>query len=137
MQITANWNGKRSFTAEVPSGFPIKMDTNEQYGGEGKGNTPLEMLLSALAGCIGIDVTMILKPYLDQITNIRIEVNGKRGEEPPKPLTDIEVVFIVDGNIEAKKVWRAIHLGKEKYCVVSASLAADVTFKLILNGQVS
>ncbi len=93
------------------------------------------MLLSALAGCIGIDVTMILKPHLDQITKLDITVDGERKEEMPTAFTKAHITFTVDGDIPAKKVWRAIKLGEEKYCAVSASLKAEITHSLILNGE--
>lgn len=135
MQIKAKWQGGRAFTAVGPTGYPMTMDATANYGGEGKAATPTEMLLASLAGCIGIDVTMILKPHLDDIENIEITVDGERREELPTAFTAATLTFVVDGNITPKKVWRAIHLGEEKYCAVSASLKAEITYKLILNGE--
>ncbi|MFJ8237806.1 OsmC family protein [Ureibacillus sp. NPDC094379] len=135
MQIKAKWQGGRAFEAVGPTGHPMMMDATANYGGEGNAATPTEMLLAALAGCIGIDVTMILKPHLDDIENIEITVDGERREEMPTAFTAATLTFTVDGNITPKKVWRAINLGEEKYCAVSASLKADITYKLILNGE--
>lgn len=134
MKVKTTWTGGRAFSAVGDSGYPVHMDATEAYGGLGKGATPTEMLLGALAGCIGIDVTMILRPHLDKIDKIDIETEGIRKEEPPKGFTKIEVTFVVDGDIDSKKVWRAIHLGEEKYCSVSDTLSADISYKLILNG---
>lgn len=135
MRVSTTWTGGRAFTAVGDSGYSINMDATPAYGGLEQGATPTEMLLGSLAGCIGIDVTMILRPHLDQITKIDIITDGTRKEEAPKGFTDIDVIFIVDGEIDAKKVWRAIHLGEEKYCSVSDSLKANVTYKLVLNGE--
>lgn len=135
MKVVTTWNGGRAFTAVGNSGYKINMDATEDSGGAGKGATPAETLLSALAGCIGIDVTMILRPHLDKITKIELETEGTRKEELPKGFTGMEITFVVDGNIDSKKVWRAIHLGEEKYCTVSDSIKADVQFRLILNGE--
>ncbi|WP_152655714.1 OsmC family protein [Oceanobacillus sp. CFH 90083] len=135
MKVVTTWNGGRAFSAVGASGFEINMDATEEAGGTGKGATPAETLLSALAGCIGIDVTMILRPHLDKITKIELITEGTRKEELPKGFTGMEITFIVDGEIDSKKVWRAIHLGEEKYCTVSDSIKADVQFKLILNGK--
>ncbi|BAC14747.1 hypothetical conserved protein [Oceanobacillus iheyensis HTE831] len=136
MKVTTKWIGGRAFTATGDSGYEVNMDATEAYGGLGKGATPTEMLLSSLAGCIGIDVTMILRPHLDKITKIEIETDGTRKEEAPKGFTDIVVTFIIDGDIDSKKVWRAINLGEEKYCSVSDSLKANISFELILNGEI-
>ncbi|WP_203364063.1 OsmC family protein [Bacillus sp. REN10] len=135
MKVHTKWQGQRAFTSVGDSGYSVEMDATEAYGGAGKGSTPTELLLSALAGCIGIDVTMILKPHLSLIDKLEIETDGTRKEELPKGFTSINVTFIIDGAIDSKKIWRAIDLGKEKYCAVSDSLKADVTFHLILNGE--
>ncbi|MEK4383722.1 OsmC family protein [Aeribacillus sp. FSL K6-2848] len=135
MQIKATWQGGRAFEAVGPSGYKMAMDAMENYGGEGSAATPTEMLLAALAGCIGIDVTMILRHELDHIEAIDITVDGTRREELPSSFTAYTITFTVNGDITPKKVWRAIQLGKQKYCAVSASLKGDVTFKLILNGK--
>lgn len=78
---------------------------------------------------------MILRHHLDQIDKLKIETNGVRKEEAPKGFTDIVVTFIIDGDIDSKKVWRAIRLGNEKYCSVSDSLKANITYQVILNGE--
>ena len=135
MQIQAKWVGGRAFEAVGPSEHTMKMDATEKYGGNSSAPTPTEMLLSSLAGCIGIDVTMILRPYLDKIERLDITVDGVRKEEMPTAFTAATITFTVDGDIDAKRVWRAIKLGEEKYCAVSASLKADIDHVLILNGE--
>ncbi|MFD1413230.1 OsmC family protein [Oceanobacillus jeddahense] len=135
MKVVTTWKGGRAFTAVGDSGYEVNMDAIEDAGGAGNGATPAEALLSSLAGCIGIDVTMILRPHLDKITKIELITEGIRKEELPKGFTGMEITFMVDGDIDRKKVWRAIHLGEEKYCMVADSLKADVKFKLILNGK--
>jgi putative redox protein len=135
MKVKTTWTGGRAFTAVGDSGYDINMDATEAYGGLGKGATPTEMLLGSLAGCIGIDVTMILRPHLEKIDKIEIETEGIRKEEAPKGFSQMTVTFIIDGDIDSKKVWRAIRLGEEKYCSVSDSLSADISYRLILNGK--
>ncbi|MFB6466452.1 OsmC family protein [Cytobacillus sp. Hz8] len=135
MIVRTKWNGQRAFTAVGDSGFKINMDATEAYGGEGNGMTPTEMLLASVAGCIGIDVTMIMRHYLASIQKLEIITDGTRKEKEPKGFTSINITFIIDGDIDSKRIWRAIDLGKEKYCAVSDSLKADITFQLVLNGE--
>jgi putative redox protein len=135
MIVRTKWTGQRAFTAVGDSGYEINMDATEAYRGEGKGVTPTEMLLASVAGCIGIDVTMILRHYLPSIRNLEIITDGTRKEEQPKGFTSITITFMIDGDVDSKRIWRAIDLGKEKYCAVSDSLKADITFKLVLNGE--
>ena len=48
------------------------MDATENYGGDGKGLTPMELILVGVAGCIGIDVTMLLGKNLEKIKKMEI-----------------------------------------------------------------
>ncbi|MFC4809350.1 OsmC family protein [Paenibacillus sp. GCM10023250] len=134
MKVMTTWNGKRLFTSVGDSGYPVEMDATPAYGGDGKGATPMELILAGLAGCIGIDVTMILDQFLGSIRSIEIEADGTRKETTPTGFTAIELIFRVEGDIPDYRVWKAIQLGKEKYCAVSDSLSADISYRLILNG---
>ena len=61
MQINVRWNGKRQFIGECPSGHELLLDSSPEVGGENAGPRPTEALLTALGGCTGIDVIMILE----------------------------------------------------------------------------
>ncbi|XID94481.1 OsmC family protein [Paenibacillaceae bacterium WGS1546] len=134
MKVTTTWEGKRRFTSIGPSGYAVEMDATPTYGGEGQGATPMELLLAGLAGCIGIDVTMILNQFLASIRSIEIEANGARKEQAPTGFTSIELIFRVEGNIPDYRIWKAIEIGSKKYCAVSDSLKADIRYRLVLNG---
>lgn len=135
MIVKTIWNKGRKFTAKGDSGFELNMDATPAYGGEGEGATPTEMLLASLAGCIGIDATMILNPHLDKIERLEIITDGTRKEEAPKGFTAMNVTFEVDGAVDSSKIWRAIRLSEEKYCTVSDSLNAEITYDVVLNGE--
>ncbi|TJY41793.1 OsmC family protein [Cohnella pontilimi] len=134
MKVMTTWQGKRVFTSVGDSGYPVGMDATPAYGGDGKGATPMELILAGLAGCIGIDVTMILDRYLGSIQRMEIEADGTRKQETPTGFTAIELTFRVDGDIPDYRIWKAIEMGSNKYCAVSDSLKADISYKLILNG---
>src|SRR5690625_7908780 len=96
MKVTTKWTGGRAFTGVGDSGYDINMDATEAYGGLGKGATPTEMLLGSLAGCIGIDITMILRTHLENIDKIEIDKEGIRKEETKNSFTYINVNYIFD-----------------------------------------
>ena len=50
MIVNTVWNGKRYFLSKCPSGFNVEMDATENYGGDGKGLTPMELILVGVAG---------------------------------------------------------------------------------------
>ena len=135
MIVDTTWLHQRKFISACPSGFKLEMDATEKYGGLGEGLTPMELLLAGVAGCIGIDVTMILNRYLEKINKLHIRAEGVRCEELPTKFTEIKVTFDLEGEVDAHRVWRAIHLGHQKYCAVSASLNAEMQHFLILNGE--
>ena len=54
MIVNTVWNGKRYFLSKCPSGFNVEMDATENYGGDGKGLTPMELILVGVAGCMAL-----------------------------------------------------------------------------------
>ena len=135
MVIKTSWGGKRTFLSKCPSGFDVKMDATKNYGGDGHGLTPMELILVGVAGCIGIDVTMLLGKNLENISKIDIQTEGLRREEMPSSFVKIKCTFIVEGDINAQRFWKAIRLGHEKYCAVSDSLKSEMIYNLKLNGE--
>jgi putative redox protein len=135
MVVNTSWGGKRAFLSKCPSGFEVKMDATENYGGDGKGLTPMELILVGVAGCIGIDVTMLLGKNIENISKIDIQTEGLRREEMPTSFIKIRTTFIVEGEIDAQRFWKAIRLGHNKYCAVSDSLKSEMIYHLKLNGE--
>lgn len=135
MVVITSWGGKRTFLSKCPSGFDVKMDATKNYGGDGQGLTPMELILVGVAGCIGIDVTMLLGKNLENISKIDIQTEGLRREEMPASFVKIKCTFIVEGDINARRFWKAIRLGHKKYCAVADSLKSEMIYNLKLNGK--
>ena len=134
MIVNTIWKGKRYFLSKCPSGFEVEMDATKKYGGDDKGLTPMELILAGVAGCIGIDVTMLLGKNLEKIHKMEIKTDGSRRDEMPTSFTKIEIIFEIEGDISQQRLWKAIQMGHEKYCAVSHSLNAKINYKLNLNG---
>lgn len=135
MKVSTKWEGNMAFTMTNGIGKELRMDGREEAGGNGLGVSPMEAVLGGLAGCMGIDMHMVLKPYQDKIERIEIETDGSRNDEPPKYFKAIELTIHVDGDVPASRVWRAVNLSDEKYCSVANSLKAELSYKVILNGE--
>ena len=58
--VELNWEGGFKFTSADAHGHTITVDAPQNDGGEFGGFKPGELLLTALAGCSGIDVANIL-----------------------------------------------------------------------------
>jgi putative redox protein len=94
---------------------------------EWAGMKPTELLLAALAGCIGVDFVHILVKQRQRVTSVTAEVSGEQDADPPWKFRTIEVVFTLRGeNLDQRAVDRALTLAAERYCTVGATLVGSV-----------
>jgi putative redox protein len=117
------WRDNMVFTGFSSNDFTIPLDSAKAHGGSGAGISPMELMLTALAGCTAMDVISILRKKQQAVTDFEVEVEGVRADEHPRVYTEIWVKFIVTGsNIDPRAVERAIELSRTKYCGVSNTL---------------
>ncbi len=122
-QVSTTWAGRQAFDSKIKN-HSIRIDTVEPDGFD-KGPNPKPLLLSALAGCTGMDVVEILRKMRVELTALRIEVEGDLTEDLPQVYESIRLVYYFEGpNLESKKekVEKAVVLSQEKYCGVTAML---------------
>lgn len=107
------------------AGQSMKMDIPEDQGGHGNGVRPMQALLSALGGCSGVDVVMILKKQKETLDHYEMVISGERavGKEPALWET-IHIVFKLKGSMSKEKAEKACALSIDKYCSVAATLRA-------------
>ncbi len=125
------------FELKNSSGNVAHIDAAPAIGGTGKGVRPMEMVLMGLAGCSGIDVVNILRKQRQTIENMRVEVEGERGEsQEANPFTHIRVKFYLTGAIDEQNLKRALELTFDKYCSVAKTLekTAKIDWEYKLNG---
>jgi putative redox protein len=128
MKINVDWQGDLEFKNQLPSGHELTVDAAEKSGGQNKGPRPMELLLSGLAGCTGIDVVLILNKMKTDVEDFQMELEAERAEEAPKLFTKIHIKYKFKGKkLDERKVERAIKLSEEKYCSASNSLNAEIT----------
>ncbi len=118
-EVKATWKKELTFTGENASGGTVQMGPLDDEPGIG----PMQLLLTALAGCTGIDIVSILQKKRINFSDFQVKVQGKRSPDYPKIWTDIHVTYIIWGNeIKKSDVEQAIRLSEEKYCSVSLML---------------
>ncbi|RIH64056.1 OsmC family peroxiredoxin [Mariniphaga sediminis] len=119
-QVKINWLENMAFSAEV-NGHKIILDATENVGGENRGPRPKPLMLTALAGCTGMDVVSILKKMRVDVDGFNVYVEGDLTEEHPKQFTQMHVIYEFKGkNLPVEKIQKAVTLSEERYCGVSA-----------------
>ncbi|CAL2104014.1 OsmC/Ohr family protein [Tenacibaculum sp. 190130A14a] len=118
-KITTTWKENMLFESDNPSGHKVLIDTSEENGGTNKGLGPKAMMLSSLAGCSGLDVVSLLNKMRVEIDDYKMEVEAELTEEHPKTYHTVTVDYHFYGtDLDEKKITKAVHLSKEKYCGV-------------------
>jgi putative redox protein len=124
----AVWRDDLMFTGVSGNGFTVPLDTTRTNGGHDSGIGPMDLLLTALAGCTGMDVISILRKKQQDVTGFEVQVEGVRADEHPRTWKEIWVKFVVSGrHVDPAAVERAIELSRDKYCGVSATLKHTAT----------
>lgn len=119
-QVKINWLENMAFSAEV-NGHKIILDATENVGGENRGPRPKPLMLTALAGCTGMDVVSILKKMRVDVDGFNVYVEGDLTEEHPKQFTQMHVIYEFKGkNLPVEKLQKAVNLSEDRYCGVSA-----------------
>jgi putative redox protein len=125
-KATLRWDRDLIFIGSTEPGYEIEFDANAQWGCK-----PTEALLLSLAGCMGIDIVMILQKMRVQLTSFKMDLVGERNPTPPQYYRAIELALHLGGtNLDPSKVERAISLSKSTYCSVYNSLRKDLELKV-------
>jgi putative redox protein len=117
-ELTAEWIGGGAFKSTGTNGAEVVIGSNEEI----KGASPMELLLMAKAGCTGMDIASILAKKREPVKDIKIRVRALRAPEIPKVWTEIEVEYLVWGDVQPAALEQAISLSEEKYCSVGIML---------------
>ncbi|MEO6707617.1 MAG: OsmC family protein, partial [Ginsengibacter sp.] len=135
-EIDVQWMGKMQFNALV-NGHTIVMDAPEKVGGEDSGPIPKPFVLTALAGCTGMDIAAILRKADKNPDDFNMKVIGEISKRVPIEYIAIHVIYDFKGAVENKEASRdAVTDSQEKYCGVSSMLkkALPVTWEINYNG---
>ena len=123
-EVTLRWRGEGLvFDGGVAGGPALTLDS------EGKaGASPTQALLLSLAGCMGVDLVMILEKSRVPLRALEVVVSGERNTDPPRYFRSMLLTYRLKGPAEADqaKLDRAVQLSKEKYCSVLHTLRPDL-----------
>ncbi len=132
-QVRLRWAGEGLVFHGGPDGGPeITIDSDATQG-----PSPTHTLLLALAGCMAVDVKLILEKSRVPVESIEVEAQGVRAESIPRRFVSITLTYDVRGprDVDAKKVQRALDLSRDKYCSVLHSLDPGIQIDLRVRGE--
>jgi len=126
------------FNVEL-GGHTFMIDSpNPTFGGKDRGPSPKGLLLPALGGCTGMDVSSILTKMRVPFTSLEVRVDGELNDTHPIYFGSMHVTYVVRGpGLSKAKVQQAVALSQERYCGVSAMFAkaATLTHEIVIEEE--
>lgn len=121
---------------ENKSGNTVILDAAEKIGGKNKGMRPMELLAGSLAGCMSIDVLLILQKQRQPVTFYEVTIDAQRKDAVPAAFEAFQLDFAFNREVDLEKAEAAVNLSHEKYCSVSASLHPSIQITTQVKHQV-
>ncbi|MEL4306996.1 OsmC family protein [Joostella sp. CR20] len=116
--VITTWKKNMQFHSTNPAG-ELLIDASPEDGGDGDGLRPKALMLSALAGCSGLDVASLIKKMKLEVDDFKIDITAELTDEHPKYYHSVKVSYHFYGaQLDEKKLDRAVDLSVEKYCGV-------------------
>ncbi|RIH66009.1 OsmC family peroxiredoxin [Mariniphaga sediminis] len=114
------WTDNVAFETDM-DGHKVVIDAGIDSGGSDLGPRPKKLMLTALAGCTGIDVIMILKKMKVEPEAFNVIVEADVTDEHPKHYHKMKVIYQFKGKgLPVEKLEKAVKLSEDKYCGVTA-----------------
>ena len=122
MKSRVTYKSGMEFTGEI-DGFSLVMDTKKELGGNDKGPMPKKLLLTALAGCTGMEVVSILRKMRVEPGEFVIDATSESAKEDPHVFTKLLLTYTFKGGTVTKEqAERAVSLSHTTYCSISVML---------------
>ena len=129
MKVTTLMLEDELYESTAESGSQVRSDMRPT--GIKTGQSPTELLLSALAGCSAVDIVSMLKKRRKTVVKFEIELEGTRQETTPRYYTRIHSHFrVTSPDVTAEELEKVTGLSVHKYCSVGASLKSELTYSV-------
>ena len=116
--VVTTWQKNMKFKTTNPAG-EFFIDASEDDGGNSDGFRPKALMLSALAGCSGLDVAALIEKMKLEVDDFKIDIYAELTDQHPKYYHKVRVEYHFYGDqLHEKKLQRAVDLSVETYCGV-------------------
>ncbi|HKJ78245.1 MAG TPA: OsmC family protein [Prolixibacteraceae bacterium] len=118
--VDMSWKDNVAFEADM-DGHTVTVDATKEAGGSDLGPRPKKLMLTALAGCTGVDVIMILKKMKVVPDAFNVIVEADVTDDHPKHYNKMKIVYQFKGKgLPLDKLKKAVKLSETTYCGVTA-----------------
>lgn len=112
--------------AATAGNHTVHMDGAEKFGGTDAGMRPMELFLSALAGCSAMDVTEILEEAGHKLKSLKVDISGERAPTLPAFFTEITLIYRAKGSMSHEELTAACSVALEERCSVREMIRGNV-----------
>jgi putative redox protein len=124
--VAVKWIASQLMTGVDSFGHPLVIGSWPEKEPEWAGLKPSDLLMISAASCSAYDVVMILTRQREPLAGLEVSCEGQQESEPPYRFTSMHLRYVLKGDLNPKKVERAIQLSEEKYCSVINTLKSTV-----------
>ena len=129
MKSTTRYISDYVYEGTNENGNKVLVDMRQAV--EKENQSPVELLLSALASCVAVEIALIIKKKRKTLTDLVIETDATRKPTHPKSLTDIHHKYILTSpDVKEEELSKMIRLILDNYCSVADSLKANITYSV-------
>ena len=90
------------------------------------GPSPVQTLAFALAGCMAMDVLVVVRRGRFALEALSAQLVAERAPGDPRRIVKVDLRFTLTGDVPEDRVERAIQLSRDKYCSVWHSMRSDI-----------
>ena len=123
--------GDDLFESSNVAGNTVYIDMREPP--EKSGQSPVELLQSALAACAAVEVASMVRKRKKLVNGLRVEVTCVRNEQAPRWLKEIHCKYILTSpDATMEELEKVTRLAMNKYCSVASSLKSALSFTVAI-----
>ncbi|MFD2033548.1 OsmC family protein [Belliella marina] len=125
--VTVRMKADLEYEAVNPQGNKVLIDMYDPA--DKKAQSPMDLLLSALAGCGSVDAVLMMKKKRKTIVDFYVEAEGERNDGVPAYYKTIHLKFVlVSPDATEEEFKKVVALSVDKYCSVASSLKSEITY---------
>ena len=118
--ITISYKGEMQFIAENSTGCKIPLEPPVFMGGSGKTPNPVDYLVTALGGCIGIKMIMDISGKGFKLDSFSMKIDGIKSKSPSQIFEKLHLIITISGDVDDLTVAEIIEDAIMHTCPIAA-----------------